>query len=92
MVEPSLTGRSLISHTDYISARVIVSSATHITENQVFTADGGSFTFDYLVVATGHAYSTPRGRDDRIKEFQLGKCLRSLQFLCFHFNFHRCLG
>ncbi|XP_042413528.1 ferroptosis suppressor protein 1-like [Zingiber officinale] len=71
MVEPSLTRRSLISHTDYTRARVIVSSATHITENQVFTADGGSFTFDYLVVATGHAYSTPRGRDERIKEFQL---------------------
>lgn len=87
MVEPSWTRRSLISHTDYTSARVIVSSATYITEKQVFTADGGSFTFDYLVIATGHAYSTPSSRDDRIKEFQLGNCLPSLQFLCFHFKF-----
>ncbi|WOL19747.1 apoptosis-inducing factor [Canna indica] len=71
MVEPSFTKRSLIKHMDYLTnARIITSSAVSITENQVLTADGDSVTFDYLVIATGHAYSTPRSRDSRLEQFE----------------------
>lgn len=74
MVEPSFSGRTLIKHTDYLSnARIITSSAVGITEDQVLTADGDSITFDYLVIATGHAYSTPRSRDRRLEQFEQGK-------------------
>ncbi|CAL9778888.1 unnamed protein product [Musa acuminata subsp. burmannicoides] len=71
MVEPSFSGRTLIKHTDYLSnARIITSSAVGITEDQVLTADGDSITFDYLVIATGHAYSTPKSRDRRLEQFE----------------------
>ncbi|RZR73197.1 hypothetical protein BHM03_00021292 [Ensete ventricosum] len=74
MVEPSFSGRTLIKHTDYLSnARIITSSAVGITEDQVLTADGDSITFDYLVIATGHAYSTPRSRERRLEQFEQGK-------------------
>lgn len=74
MVEPSFSGRTLIKHTDYLSnARIITSSAVGITEDQVLTADGDSITFDYLVIATGHAYSTPKSRDRRLEQFEQGK-------------------
>lgn len=73
MVEPSFSDRSLIKHTDYLTnARVITSSAVNITENQVLTADGNSVSFDYLVIATGHAYSTPTSKKERLEQFQQG--------------------
>lgn len=81
MVEPSFSERMLIKHTDYLTnARIITSSAVNITESQVLTADGGSVTFDYLVIGTGHAYSTPRSRDDRFQQFEQCKLFDILFF------------
>ncbi|CAL9083656.1 unnamed protein product [Musa textilis] len=71
MVEPSFSDRSLIKHTDYLTnARVVTSSAVKITENEVLMADGNSVSFDYLVIATGHAYSTPTSKKERFEQFQ----------------------
>jgi apoptosis-inducing factor 2 len=74
MVEPSFAERSLICHTDYLTdATIVASSAVNITENAVLTADGQSHAYDYLVIATGHAMTSPGSRAERIKEFQRGK-------------------
>lgn len=70
-VEPSFAERSLIYHKDYLGdATVVTSSAVNITEDAVLTADGQSLPYDYLVVATGHAWTSPGSRAERIKEFQ----------------------
>uniref|UniRef100_A0A0A9C0N1 FAD/NAD(P)-binding domain-containing protein n=1 Tax=Arundo donax TaxID=35708 RepID=A0A0A9C0N1_ARUDO len=71
MVEPSFAERSLIYHRDYLTdATIVTSSAVNITEHAVLTADGKSLPYDYLVIATGHAVTSPGSRSDRIKEFQ----------------------
>uniref|UniRef100_A0A0D9VC98 FAD/NAD(P)-binding domain-containing protein n=1 Tax=Leersia perrieri TaxID=77586 RepID=A0A0D9VC98_9ORYZ len=71
MVEPSFAERSLIYHKDYLtSATIVTSSAVNITEQAVLTADGQSLAYDYLVIATGHALTSPGSRNERIKEFQ----------------------
>ncbi|XP_008789646.1 apoptosis-inducing factor homolog B-like isoform X3 [Phoenix dactylifera] len=71
MVEPSFAERILINHTDYLSnGRIITSRATGITESEVFTEDGQTILYDYLVLATGHADPTPRSRKDRLEQFQ----------------------
>lgn len=73
-VEPSFAERSLIYHRDYLTdGTLVTSSAIDITENAVLTADGQSLGYDYLVVATGHAVTSPGSRAERIKEFQRGK-------------------
>lgn len=71
MVEPSFAERSLIYHKDYLNdATIVTSSAVNITEDAVLTADGQSLPYDYLVIATGHALTSPASRAERIKEFQ----------------------
>lgn len=74
MVEPSFAERSLIYHRDYLTnATIVTSSAVNITEQAVLTADGQSLAYDYLVIATGHALTSPGSRSERIKEFQRDK-------------------
>jgi NADH dehydrogenase FAD-containing subunit len=74
-VEPSFAERSLIYHKDYLTeATIVTSSAVNITKDAVLTADGQSLPYDYLVVATGHALTSPGSRDERIKEFKRGYC------------------
>nr|XP_010927066.1 apoptosis-inducing factor homolog B [Elaeis guineensis] len=71
MIEPSFADRSVINHTDYLSnGRIITSSAIDVTEANVLTTDGHSTAYDYLVIATGHANSSPRDRKDRLEQFQ----------------------
>ena len=71
MVEPSFAERSLIYHKDYLNdATIVTSSAVNITEHAVLTADGHSLPYDYLVIATGHALTSPASRAERLKEFQ----------------------
>ncbi|XP_066327639.1 uncharacterized protein [Miscanthus floridulus] len=71
MVEPSFAERSLVYHKDYLNdATIVTSSAVNITEHAVLTADGHSLPYDYLVIATGHAFTSPASRAERLKEFQ----------------------
>ncbi|WVZ71982.1 hypothetical protein U9M48_020509 [Paspalum notatum var. saurae] len=68
MVEPSFAERSLIYHKDYLTdANIVMSSAVNITEDAVLTAHGQCLPYDYLVIATGHALTSPGSRDERIK-------------------------
>ncbi|XP_072987056.1 uncharacterized protein [Typha latifolia] len=70
-VEPRFSARALINHTDYLAnARIITSTAVDIRDNKVVTADGHFIAYDYLVIATGHANSTPKSRKDRINQFE----------------------
>ncbi|KAJ4816145.1 FAD/NAD(P)-binding oxidoreductase family protein [Rhynchospora pubera] len=70
-VEPLFAERTLIKHTDYLTdVRIINTCATGITEKEVLTEDGGSVTYDYLVIATGHVDSATRIRDERLEEFK----------------------
>lgn len=70
-MEPSFGERTLIKHTEYFTnGRVIISQALNVTENEVLVADGRSIPYDYLVIATGHADSTPESRKNRLEEFQ----------------------
>lgn len=74
MVEPSFAERSVINHTDYLpNARIIASSATNITDKEVFVSDGSSVPYDYLVVATGHKETIPKSRTERISQYQAGE-------------------
>ena len=78
MVEPSFAERSLIYHKDYLNdATIVTSSAVNITEHAVLTADGHSLPYDYLVIATGHALTSPASRAERLKEFQRGNCSKT---------------
>lgn len=71
MVEPSFAERTVIKHSDYLTnAQIVVSTATNVTESEVFTADGHSFAYDYLVVATGHKDSFPRTRSERLSQYE----------------------
>ncbi|XP_004135044.1 apoptosis-inducing factor 2 [Cucumis sativus] len=71
MVEPSFAERSVINHTDYLpNARIIASSATSITDKEVFVSDGSSVPYDYLIVATGHKENIPKSRTERLGQYQ----------------------
>ncbi|XP_058109057.1 uncharacterized protein LOC131252415 [Magnolia sinica] len=71
MVEPSFAERSVFNHVNYFkSGRIVTSSAVNITETEVLTAGGHRITYDYLVIATGHADSFPMTRADRLKQFE----------------------
>ncbi|KAJ3696234.1 hypothetical protein LUZ60_001611 [Juncus effusus] len=73
-VEPKFAERSLIKHRNYLNKiRIITSYATGITGNKVLTSDGGSISFDYLVITTGHTNSNSRILKDRIQEFRQDK-------------------
>ncbi|KAJ0976639.1 hypothetical protein J5N97_012113 [Dioscorea zingiberensis] len=70
-VEPSLAERAVFNHTEYLTnGRIITSSAVNITETDVLTIEDRQIQYDYLVIATGHTYSTPRTRRDRLEQFQ----------------------
>ncbi|KAL8057900.1 hypothetical protein ABFX02_04G213600 [Erythranthe guttata] len=72
MVEPSFAERSLIYHKDYLTnGRLVVSKAISISNSQVLTAEGRLFTFEYLVIATGHNDDFPKTRSERLKEFKI---------------------
>ncbi|XP_057464585.1 uncharacterized protein LOC130754390 [Actinidia eriantha] len=71
MVEPSFAQRSVIHHRDYLTnGRVITSSAISVTDTEVLTAEGRLVAYDYLVIATGHAYPVPKTRLERLKQCQ----------------------
>lgn len=77
-VEPSFAERTLINHVDYLpKARIIISTATNITENEVTTADGQCVGFDYLVIATGHAGGPEFTRSEKLQYYQGGKQLEA---------------
>ncbi|KAI0507732.1 hypothetical protein KFK09_013860 [Dendrobium nobile] len=70
-VEPAFAERSVINHKEYFKyGKVIVSNAVDVTEQAVVTAEGRRVPYDYLVIATGHPYSTIRRRRDRLEKFQ----------------------
>ncbi|PSS03118.1 Apoptosis-inducing factor B like [Actinidia chinensis var. chinensis] len=71
MVEPSFAQRSVIHHRDYLTnGRIITSSAISVTDTEVLTAEGRLVAYDYLVIATGHAYPVPKTRLERLKQCQ----------------------
>lgn len=71
MVEPSFAERTLIKHSDYLTdATIITSPATKVTNHEVQTADGRTFPYDFLVIATGHPASNSVNRKDRLRHFQ----------------------
>lgn len=73
-MEPSFAERSVINHTEYLpNARIIASSATSITDKEVFVSDGSSVPYDYLVVATGHKENIPKSRTERLSQYQAGE-------------------
>lgn len=73
MVEPSFAERSVIYHKDYLkNGRLVVSKAISISNSQVLTAEGRQFTYEYLVIATGHNDSFPKTRSDRLTEYKIG--------------------
>ncbi|XP_042452684.1 ferroptosis suppressor protein 1-like [Zingiber officinale] len=72
MVEPSFADRTLIPHTDYLAnCRVTSSPAIDVTDTEVLTAEGRSFVYDYLVIATGHAveHCATKTRKQRLEQF-----------------------
>lgn len=74
MVEPSFAERTLINHRDYLTnADIVTSDAVNITETEVLTADGRRIGYDYLVIATGHADSVPKSRNERLNQFKEGE-------------------
>ncbi|WOK92681.1 apoptosis-inducing factor [Canna indica] len=79
MVDPPFADRSLIQHTDYLSNATVVSSpAIGITQTEVLTAEGRTYGYDYLVIATGHVEPTPRSRKERLEQFkQENKSIKS---------------
>ncbi|KAF4401219.1 hypothetical protein G4B88_014060 [Cannabis sativa] len=71
MVEPPFAERMVINHSDYLSnVDIVASAATNITNGKVFTADGRSFAYDYLVIATGHKDSFPKTKAERLSYFE----------------------
>ena len=74
MVEPSFAERMVIKHSEYLTnVQIVASTATNVTDTEVFTADGHSFSYDYLVVATGHKDSFPRTRAERLGQYEAGQ-------------------
>ncbi|XP_062091725.1 uncharacterized protein LOC133797724 [Humulus lupulus] len=71
MVEPPFAERIVINHSDYLSnVDIVASAAANVTDRKVFTADGRSFAYDYLVIATGHKDSFPETRAERLNHFE----------------------
>ncbi|KAI5388654.1 hypothetical protein KIW84_074356 [Lathyrus oleraceus] len=71
MVEPSFAERTVINHREYFTkGDLIISSAINISESEVFTADGRKFSYDYLVIATGHTEPIPKTRTERIDQYK----------------------
>ncbi|KAL5568654.1 hypothetical protein UlMin_025229 [Ulmus minor] len=67
MVEPTFAERIVVNHSDYLTnVQIVSSAATNVTDTEVITADGHSLAYHYLVIATGHAESVPRERDERL--------------------------
>lgn len=71
MVEPSFAERVVINHRDYFTnGRLVTSAAVDITERDVLTANGERIEYDYLVIATGHSYSFPKTRTEKISQYE----------------------
>lgn len=71
MVEPSVAERSVIYHRDYFThGQIVTSAAVDITESGVLTADGDLYSYDYLVIATGHDDPVPRDRGERLVHYE----------------------
>lgn len=71
MVDLSFAERSLVNYCEFLpQVKLITSFATHITENEVITAQGDRVLYDYLVIATGHAYSDPVTRSEGLIKYQ----------------------
>lgn len=76
MVEPAFAERMVIKHSDYLTnVEIVASTATNLTAGEVFTADGRSFVYDYLVIATGHKDLFPETRAERLAQYQAGQLL-----------------
>ncbi|GFP95664.1 apoptosis-inducing factor homolog a [Phtheirospermum japonicum] len=83
MVEPSFAERTVINHSDYLrNAHVITSTATDITRNEVITAQGSRFEYEYLVIATGHVDVGAFTKAERLSHYQAEqekiKCAKSI--------------
>ncbi|TKY67023.1 Apoptosis-inducing factor-like A [Spatholobus suberectus] len=71
MVEPSFAERSVFNHREYLTnGDIVMSNAVNVTETEVLTADGHRTTYDYLVIATGHADRVPKSRSERLNQFK----------------------
>lgn len=71
MVEPPMAERSVINHRDYFTkGRFVTSPAVNITESEVLTRDGEHIPYDYLVIAAGHGYPSPRTKSEKINYYQ----------------------
>ncbi|CAM8967989.1 unnamed protein product [Rhodiola kirilowii] len=71
MVEPTMAERSVINHQDYFTkGRLVTSPAVNITESEVLTADGEHVPYDYLVIATGHGYPSPKTKSEKISYYE----------------------
>lgn len=71
MVEPPFAERSIFKHTDYLTnGRLVVSTATNVTDTEVLTSNGDVLPYDYLVIATGHSGSFPKDTRERLQQFQ----------------------
>ncbi|XP_060185998.1 uncharacterized protein LOC132615408 [Lycium barbarum] len=63
MVEPSFAKRSVISHSEYLSAVV------NITDTDVLTKKGSQIPYDYLVVATDHTQNSASTKTEKISQY-----------------------
>lgn len=74
MVEPSFGERIAINHSDYLpNVQIVASTAANVTDREVITADGQSYAYDYLVIATGHKDSFPKTRAERLTHYEAGE-------------------
>ncbi|KAG0494439.1 hypothetical protein HPP92_005433 [Vanilla planifolia] len=70
-VELSFAERSTINHSEYLkNGKIITSAAVNLTDKEVVTEDGCLVPYDYVVIATGHTYSSLRTRRERLQKFQ----------------------
>ena len=76
-MEPSFGERMVINHSDYLSnVQIVASTAASVTDTEVITANGQSFAYDYLVIATGHKDSFPRTRTERLSQYEAGEQMK----------------
>ncbi|KAL9235879.1 hypothetical protein vseg_010611 [Gypsophila vaccaria] len=79
MVDQSMAERSVIHYSEFLpQVNLVTSLAASVTENKVFTSDGNSIRYDYLVIATGHVNTDPVTRSESILKYQTAlDCIKS---------------
>ena len=93
MVDPKVADRIIIPHLEYLrSSKVIAGVVKSCTENEVATADGNVYQFDYLIIATDTKPEPPIPFQDRVWYFHkskltcLGKTTLSVPLMLFIVN------